>query len=77
MKVWIDHDECMGAGTCQSVAPAVFAMDSDGLAYVKEGGRVIKRRGQAGMATVPLELEDDVIEAAESCPGECIVIEVD
>ena len=77
MKVWIDHDECMGAGTCESLAPAVFAMDSDGLAYVKEGGRMIRKRGAEGLATVAPEHEDAVIEAAEGCPGECIVIEVD
>ena len=75
MKVWIDHDECMGAGTCERVAPALFAMGDDGLAYVKEAGRVIRRRGAEGVADVPAHLEDDLIEAAEACPGECIVIE--
>ena len=77
MRVWIDHDECMGAGTCQSVAPALFAMADDGLAYVKEGGRVVMRRGEAGVASVPPHLEEDLIEAAEACPGECIVIQAD
>lgn len=31
--------------------------------------------GAAGMALVPEDLEDAVIEAAEECPGECIFIE--
>jgi ferredoxin len=30
-----------------------------------------------GMATVPESLLQDVIEAAEECPGECIFIEVE
>jgi ferredoxin len=30
-----------------------------------------------GMATVPESLTQDVIEAAEECPGECIFIEVE
>lgn len=77
MKVWIDHDLCMGAGTCETAAPAVFAMAGDGLAYVKDSGRVIEKRGADGFANVPPELEDAVIDAAEGCPGECIVIEVD
>jgi ferredoxin len=31
--------------------------------------------GSAGMAGVPSELEDAVVEASEECPGECIFIE--
>ena len=77
MRIWIDHDECMGAGTCQSVAPSLFAMAGDGLAYVKEGGRAVMRRGPEGKASVPAHLEEELLEAAESCPAECIVIEAD
>ncbi len=77
MMVWIDHDECAGAGTCESVAPSLFAMAGDGLAYVKEGGRIVMRQGAEGKATVPTHLEEELIEAAEGCPAECIVIEVD
>ena len=33
--------------------------------------------GSAGMAAVPGELEDAVVEASEECPGECIFIERD
>ena len=75
MKVWIDHDECMGAGTCESAAPSLFAMAGDGLAYVKEGGRVVMKRGSEAKVNVPRELEEQLIEAAEGCPAECIVIE--
>ncbi len=77
MKVWIDHDECMGAGTCERLAPALFAMGDDGLAYVREGGRTVFERGPRGKVSVPAHLEEELIEAAESCPGECIVIEAD
>ena len=31
----------------------------------------------AGMATVPDAMLNDVIEAAEECPGECIFIEME
>ncbi len=77
MRMWIDHDECMGAGTCQSVAPSLFAMADDGLAYVKEDGRMVPKRGPDGKASIPAHLEEELIEAAESCPAGCIVIEVD
>ena len=60
MKVWIDHDMCMGAGTCADIAPALFAMGGDGLAYVKEGGKLLPE-GPQGLGEVPQGLEDDAI----------------
>jgi len=39
MKVWIDQDLCTGDGLCEEIAPDVFIMLDDGLAYVREGHR--------------------------------------
>ncbi|HVX23422.1 MAG TPA: ferredoxin [Acidimicrobiales bacterium] len=76
MRVWIDQDLCTGDGLCEEICPAVFTLLDDGLAYVKEGDRVLNDPGGAqGRALVPTELEDVVREAAEECPGECIFIE--
>ena len=76
MKVWIDQDLCTGDGLCEEIAPAVFTLLDDGLAYVKEGAEVKSDPGGAeGLAEVPSELEESVTEAAEECPGECIFIE--
>jgi ferredoxin len=76
MKVWIDQDLCTGDGLCEEIAPAVFTLLDDGLAYVKEGTYVKSDPGGAeGLAQVPSELEEAVTEAAEECPGECIFIE--
>lgn len=76
MKVWIDQDLCTGDGLCEEICPAVFTLLDDGLAYVKEGNRVMDDPGgQAGLAEVPAGLEDSVREASEECPGECIFIE--
>lgn len=76
MRVWIDQDLCTGDGLCEEICPAVFTLLEDGLAYVKEGDKVLSDPGGAGsMAEVPKELEDAVAEAAEECPGECIFIE--
>lgn len=39
MRVWIDQDLCTGDGLCAEIAPAVFDMHDDGLAYVKGIGQ--------------------------------------
>ena len=82
MKVWIDQDLCTGDGLCAEIAPDVFIMLEDGLAYVQENGKVFwKARGNpegaAGLASFGEDRLQDVIDAAEDCPGECIFIEVD
>ena len=76
MKVWIDQDLCTGDGLCEEIAPEVFTLLDDGLAYVKEDDDVKSNPcGAAGLAQVRAGLEAAVIEAAEECPGECIFIE--
>ena len=78
MKVWIDQDLCTGDGLCEEIAPEVFTLLDDGLAYVKDGGKVLSDPGGVeGIAVVPPGQEDGTIESAEECPGECIFIEVD
>ena len=89
MNVWIDADLCTGDGICAEIAPAVFFMEDDGLAYVKESKEHFpdlsadktfnEHMGEGGtvngLARIPDALLDDVIESAEECPGECIFIE--
>jgi ferredoxin len=78
MKVWIDQDLCTGDGLCEEIAPAVFTLLDDGLAYVKDGDKVLSDPGGAeGIAPVPAGQEEATIESAEECPGECIFIEVE
>ena len=80
MKVWIDQDLCTGDGLCEEIAPDVFTLLDDGLAYVKEGSKVFatakgNAQGADGLANIPDGQLDGVIESAEECPGECIFIE--
>ena len=76
MKVWIDQDLCTGDGLCEEIAPAVFTLLYDGLAYVKDGDKVLSDPGGAeGIAPIPDGQLDAVIDSAEECPGECIFIE--
>ena len=90
MKIWINQDLCMGAGTCEQLAPDLFAAKGDGLWVVKEDARHWGEStlfdggtdpghgpdGQAGTARVPASLVDVALEAAAECPGECISVDV-
>lgn len=85
LMVWIDQDLCTGDGICEEIAPDVFIGRDDGLWVVKEtsgnwgmdivfdGNRAPD--GSRGVARVPNDQIDIVVEAAEECPGECIMIE--
>ncbi|GDX19827.1 hypothetical protein LBMAG07_07480 [Actinomycetes bacterium] len=80
MKVWIDQDLCTGDGLCEEIAPDVFTLLDDGLAYVREKDKIFatakgNAQGAEGMANFADNLMDAVIESAEECPGECIFIE--
>ncbi|CAB4647954.1 MAG: ferredoxin [Actinobacteria bacterium] len=80
MKVWIDQDLCTGDGLCEEIAPDVFTLLDDGLAYVREKDKIYatakgNAQGADGMAVIPDGQLDGVIESAEECPGECIFIE--
>ncbi len=78
MKVWIDQDLCTGDGLCEEIAPSVFTLLDDGLAYVKEGAKVFSDPGGPnGLANVAENMQDPTIESAEECPGECIFIEME
>ena len=82
MKVWIDQDLCTGDGLCEEIAPDVFTLLDDGLAYVKEGDKIYATakglpQGADGLASFPDSQLDSVIESAEECPGECIFIEIE
>ncbi len=81
MRVWIDQDLCTGDGLCAEIAPDVFIMLEDGLAYVQENGKVFSKlrgneEGASGLAFFGEDRLGDVVESAEECPGECIFIEI-
>ena len=67
-------------GLCEEIAPDVFVGLDDGLFYVKEGDKIFSEEhgnvgGAEGLAVVPKGQEEAVVESAEECPGECIMIE--
>ena len=61
MKVNVDRDSCIGCGLCADICPDVFELDDEDIAVVKQD-------------PVPSDLEDDVKDAADQCPVECIEV---
>jgi ferredoxin len=84
MKVSIDQERCTGDAQCVEVCPEVFFMHEDDGNYrgfVRNVGDsacgptgVPKLRMADERADVPRSVESAVVEAAELCPGECIVV---
>ena len=63
MKVWVDSERCQGNTLCAMIAPDSFELsDIDGSS-------------SAVNEVVPADQEDQVREAAHSCPEQAIMIE--
>ena len=75
MKVWIEIDQCTGAGLCEMLEQRVFAIGEDGLSRVRQDGRVLPP-GVDSAAEVPDDYADRVREASRACPGDCIRFEM-
>ena len=59
MRVKINRDLCVGLGNCVALAPSVFEFDDENKAVVLD----------------PSSVDDDaLLEAAESCPYDAIII---
>jgi len=66
MKVSVDHDRCQGHARCIIFAPAVFAIDDEGYASVREGREQVSS-----------QLQESVRRACSNCPERAIVISDD
>jgi len=73
MNVWIDQDLCTGDGLCAEICPSRFVL-VDGIAAVRGADGVAL--GSNSPALVGDDQIEDVLEAAEECPGECIFVSV-
>jgi len=62
MKVKVDRELCGGVSNCVAIAPTVFKLDSQNKAVVLDPSSVD---------------EETLIEAAESCPENAIIVEDD
>jgi len=62
LKVRVDRDLCIGVGNCVAYAPTVFKLDDENKAVILD----------------PPSVDDNtLLEAAESCPENAIIIEDD
>ena len=62
MKVWVDTERCQGHTLCAMIAPDSFQLsDIDGSSSAIDD-------------VVPTDREDQVREAAQSCPEQAIMI---
>jgi ferredoxin len=75
--VWIDPDQCTGAGLCVDQCPDLFVVLEDGIACLvgADGQPRTEEVGAAAVMPVPRGLVDEALAAALSCPGECIFLE--
>jgi ferredoxin len=62
MKVNVDRELCSGVSNCVAIAPTVFKLDDQNKAVVLDPGSVD---------------EETLIEAAESCPENAIIVDDD
>ena len=62
MKIKVDRDLCIGVSNCVAIAPTVFKLDDKNKAIVLDPSSVD---------------HDTLLEAAESCPENAIIIEND
>ncbi len=62
MKIKVDRELCIGVGNCIAIAPTVFELDDENKAVVLAPGSVD---------------EKTLMEAAESCPANAIIVEDD
>jgi ferredoxin len=69
-SVWIDQDLCTGVGTCVDRCPSLFELGRDGLAYVRTA------EGLRAGGIVDAGYADELAEAVEDCPQECIFVDV-
>ncbi len=72
MKVKVNKDACIGCGACAQICDEVFELNDDGLSEVKVEE---ENKEKDEFVSVKEELQDEVRDAAESCPTGAIEIE--
>jgi len=60
VKVWVDHQVCVGNAMCETFAPKVFQLDDN------RQSKVVDPDGNS---------VEEILEAAENCPVSAIVVE--
>ena len=61
MKAYVNKDTCIGCELCTQICPDVFSMDDDGKSVAIDDD-------------IPANLQDEAVEARDSCPVSAIDI---
>lgn len=61
LKVWVDRNLCIGAGTCVAIAGKTFVLDQEAKAII--------------LNSADEEAEQTIIDSAKGCPVAAIIIE--
>lgn len=59
LRIWVDHDKCVGSTMCVLTSPSVFALDENCQSIVVDPAGDTRER---------------VVEAAEQCPMSAITV---
>jgi ferredoxin len=71
VKITVDPDRCVGSAYCQRIAPALFDLGDDGIAFVLDSGQPGTDAGtDAGTGTGAAAAK----EAEAACPAMAIAI---
>ncbi len=76
-SVWIT-DSCIICSVCQSIAPKVFNCDDEYahiLKSVRQDNLTDMNPNHSPLIEVAQQYSDDIVDAAEGCPVEAIIIE--
>jgi ferredoxin len=60
LRVWVDHDVCVGNAMCETIAPKVFRLNDN------RQSEAVNPEGDA---------IEKILEAAENCPVSAIFVE--
>jgi ferredoxin len=60
LRVWVDHDVCVGNAMCETIAPKVFRLDDN---------------RQSEVVDPSADSVEKILEAAENCPVSAIFVE--
>jgi ferredoxin len=60
LRVWVDHDVCVGNAMCETIAAKVFRLDNN---------------RQSEVVDPAADSVEKVLEAAENCPVSAILVE--
>ena len=72
MKVKVNKDACIGCGACAAICDEVFELNDEGLSEVKVEEN---SENKEEFVSVKEELQDEVRDAADSCPTGAIEVE--